>query len=173
MSGSTVVLLTDPTYAIPLVVTFAAGVALLVWSRRRREPTPPVAEVTSRRPWATHPDAVAYLSIQRGQYLPAIDLLGRRLSTVLVERYHLKLDRRRALRDVEGAGGPDLPSPLTLPRLLRHLLRAYQSAYLAESVYLPPFDGPWFAARRRRRAARDFSRTVRELEVALPILEAR
>jgi hypothetical protein len=167
--GTSIPVLSDPTYGLPLVVSVAAASVVTWWALRRRFLPPELTPYPTRRAWMDRPDTVAFLAGERGEYLPAVELLGRRLGQVVFERYHLRLDDRRGLYRAEGV--PDLPEVGTLGRLVDDLVRAFRSADRAESHNL---GNGWHWLRRHRRAvaARDFERVTAEVVAALPLLEA-
>jgi len=164
--GST--LLVELTYTVPLFLVAGTLILLAWWSRSRAAPLPARTPSPPRGYGIDPADKIAYSSLAEGRYLPAIDLLGRRLALVVERRYHVHLDRTHgfypeAIR---------LPPPLKLGDVLDHLLSAYRAAARAETTSWLNEQWTWLRRRRQQRAADEFTYVLAEVAAALPALEA-
>ncbi len=158
---------TEPTYDLPLFVATGLLIGLLFWTFRH---VAPATRASATQRWGViRLETRAYEGLTRGEFLPAIDLLGQRLARALRSRHGIRIDRRREVHE-RGRDIP-LPAPLTVPDVVEGLVRAYRSAYLAELGTPMVVRWSWWERRLRRRAARDFTRAVAALEVAFPVLE--
>ena len=163
-------LLSDPSYAIPLVLALVAAVGLGGWGwMRRSSPDVSVWRPTRGRA-GLRPEAAAAVGLREGRYLPTIDLLGRRLGAALSERYHVRIDRPAELRALRYRS--PLPPGMTVAGVVHALVRAYRSAYVAEFAPRDATGPSWFQRRREARAGRDFARAVGALTITLKLLEA-
>jgi hypothetical protein len=163
-------LVTDPSYGIPLVIAAALTATLAWWSLWRTAELPPMAASPAPEFWRIQMDSRAYYTLGRGEYLVAVDALGRRLGTVVSDKFHVKIGRKADLD--APAVDHALPAPLTLRSLVADLSRAYYAAFWAEQPGWLASRWPWLHRRNRRRAAREFRHVTDELARALPALEA-
>jgi hypothetical protein len=169
--GAVAAVLSDPSYGIPLLVAVAWVVVLGWWARARSSAPPSMVPRGAPEYWRIQPDSRAFFTLERGEYLVAVDALGRRLGSLVNEKYHLLIGQRADL----DAPAVDrvLPAPLTLRGLVRDLGRAYTSAFWAEQPGWLAMRWTWLRRRHQRRAARDFRRVTDELAQAIPLLEAQ
>jgi len=161
--------LTDPTFGIPFLLVGVITAGLAWWVLIRTAPLPDLGPTPPPEYWRIQPDSRAFVTLQRGQYLVAVDGLGRRLGTVVRERFHVRIAQKPELDSP--AVDRLLPSPLTLRSLVRDLSRAYYSAFRAEQPGWVAQRWPWLQRRNTRRASRDFRRITDLLSLALPALE--
>jgi|SRR5580658_5353584 hypothetical protein len=170
LEGALIAFLSDPTYGIPLLIAAVLTLAVSWWSLSRTATPPPLLPGVAPEFWRIQMDSRAYYTLERGEYLVAVDALGRRLGGVVDQKFHIKIGHRADL----DAPSVDrvLPSPLTLRSLVSDLSRAYYSAYWAEEPGWLSGRWPWLHRRVQRRAARDFRRVTDEIARALPALEA-
>jgi hypothetical protein len=166
-----VAFLTDPLYDLPLALTLATAAAVVIWSESHTAALPSLRPTRSRASWTERPESWAYGGLIEGRYFPAVQALGGRLAFALRTRYGVRLDHRRDLRRPEIDAL--LPSPLTLHRLADDMENAFQATLRAESPNWIERHWGWLQARRQRQSEALFHRIVRELQIALPILEAR
>jgi hypothetical protein len=171
VESAVLALLTDPTFGIPLVVAAGLTAGMAWWAAHRTSGAPTTGAGLPPELWRIQMDSRAYYTLQEGQYLVAVDGLGRRLGEVVKERYHIEIGQKQQL-DQPGVDRI-LPAPLTLRSLVHDLSRAYYSAFWAEQPGWLAARWPWLRRRSRRRAARDFRRVTAELAQALPALEGR
>jgi len=169
IEAALVAFLSDPTYGIPLLIAALLTLALAWWALSRTDVPPPLLPGVAPEFWRIQIDSRAYYTLDRGEYLVAVDALGRRLGAVVDEKFHLKIGRK-ADRDAPYVDAA-LPSPLTLRDLIGDLSRAYYSAYWAEQPGWLAARWPWLHRRAQRRAAREFRRVTDEIARALPALE--
>ena len=171
LEGAMVAFLTDTTFGIPLLITAVLTAVFIWWSLGRTAAPPPMLPGAAPEFWRIQTDSRAYFTLDRGEYLVAVDALGRRLGSVVSERYHLLIGRKGDLESptVDRV----LPTPMTLKGLVNDLSRAYYSAYWSEEPGWLATRWTWLQRRNRRRAARDFGRVTDELLLAIPALEAR
>ncbi|MGA8543324.1 MAG: hypothetical protein WB947_07315 [Thermoplasmata archaeon] len=170
VESSVLALLTDPSYGIPLVVAVGLTGAMAWWSQLRTANPPKMAPSLPPELWRIQIDSRAFFTLQEGKYLVAVDGLGRRLGTVVNNRFHVQIGQKRDLD--APAVDHALPAPLTLRGLVADLSRAYYSAFWAEQPGWLAGRWAWLRRRNQRRAARDFRRITAELAQALPALES-
>jgi hypothetical protein len=168
--GGAAALLSDPSYGVPLVLAAALSAALAWWSLVRTSDPPTLSTSAAPEYWRIQIDSRAYVTLERGEYLVAVDALGRRLGSIVSEKFHLKIGRKDDL----DAPAVDrvLPAPITLRGLVADLSRAYYSAFWAEEPGWLASRWPWWHRHEQRRAARDFRRVTDALARAIPALEA-
>jgi hypothetical protein len=169
LSAALFALVTDPTYGIPLLIAVGLTVSVAWWSRLRTAEIPPMSPTHAPEFWRIQLDSRAYFTLQRGQYLVAVDGLGRRLATVVREKFHLQIGNRSELDSPQV--DRLLPRPLTLRALVEDLTKAYFSAFWAEDPGWVARRWEWWHRRQQRRAARDFARVTGELDLAFAVLE--
>jgi hypothetical protein len=163
-------LLSDPSFGIPLLLAVALTAALAWWSWVRTAEPPPMLPGAAPEYWRIQVDSRAYFTLGRGEYLVAVDALGRQLGSVVMDKFHVKIGRRAELD--APAVDRALPAPMTLRALVGELSRAYYSAFWAEQPGWLAARWPWLQRRNQRRAARDFRRITDALSRAMPALEA-
>jgi hypothetical protein len=171
LGGALVALLSDPTYGIPLVLAVGITAGVSWWAQWRTGSPPSTAATPAPEFWRIQIDSRAYFTLREGRYLVAVDGLGRRLGSVLNEKFHVKLGRDKNLS--APAVDAALPSSLTLRSIIGHLNRAYGTAYWAEHPGWLAERWPWLQRQNRRRAARNFALVVDDLAEAIPALEGR
>jgi hypothetical protein len=156
------------SYGLPLVIL--VGVAFVWWWTTRAALPPYFVADPPYHSWRVNPVAAAYSSLREERYLLAAFLLRERVATLAQDRFGISPEDLRAWASDRNA--PPLPPPLTLRRVLRDLVVAYRSAYLAEGMRSWQTFAGLTVPIRRRRAARDFERAAREVEQVVAAWEA-
>lgn len=164
-------LVSELSYAVPLVLVAATMVGVAYWTHARTRTLPKASATPRPSSGLEPPEAGAYLALTQGRYVPALNLLGRRLAIDLKEKFGLDIGERRGL-DVGELTVP-LPESLTIPQLVDDLLVAWRAAARAETPTWTNQQLPWILHRRQARAQEEFAAIVAELALAFPILEGR
>ncbi|MGI0070971.1 MAG: hypothetical protein ACRECT_02710 [Thermoplasmata archaeon] len=167
--GGIAAIFTDPTFGIPLVLAVALTAGALRWAQVRSRPAPELRPGSAPEFWRIQIDSRAYVRLREGKYLVAVDGLGRRLGTLLKSKYAVAILEPGQLNSA--AANRVLPHPMTLKSIVRHLTRAYSSAFFAEEPGWLVRQSNWWQRRVERRAARDFALVVDDLSRAIPALE--
>ncbi len=153
----------NTSFALPLLIVVVAG--FVWWWTTRASPPPHLVATPPYHSWRINPVAAAYSSLREDRYLLAAFLLRERVAQLVEQRFGVSPEELRAW--AAGGEAPPLPAPLTLRRVLRDLAAAYRSAYLAEGMPSWESFSSVTVPMRRRRAARDFERAAREVDLVL------